>query len=179
MKRSLPILCASLLLLQGCYDDLTDIQQFMNTVKASTPAKIPPLPEVKEFVHISYKSAQSRSPFSAPRPEAVQEKYAQIQDCLSPDPARRKEPLEKYALDNLKMRGTLGDETDIWALVEASDKTLHRISKNNYIGLFHGRVINVDPAQVELLELIPDGAGCWKERTTVLPMAEPAAVASK
>ena len=38
MKRSLPILCASLLLLQGCYDDLTDIQQFMNTVKASTPA---------------------------------------------------------------------------------------------------------------------------------------------
>jgi type IV pilus assembly protein PilP len=179
MKRSLPILCASLLLLQGCYDDLTDIQQFMNTVKTSTPAKIPPLPEVKEFVHISYKSAQSRSPFSAPRPEAVQEKYAQIQDCLSPDPARRKEPLEKYALDNLKMRGTLGDENDIWALIEASDKTLHRISKNNYIGLFHGRVINVDPAQVELLELIPDGAGCWKERTTVLPMAEPAAVASK
>ncbi len=38
MRRSLPIL-ASLLLLQGCYDDLTDIQQFMNTVKASTPAK--------------------------------------------------------------------------------------------------------------------------------------------
>ena len=179
MKRSLPILCASLLLLQGCYDDLTDIQQFMNTVKTSTPAKIPPLPEVKEFVHISYKSAQSRSPFSTPRPEAVQEKYSQIQDCLSPDPARRKEPLEKYALDNLKMRGTLGDANDIWALVEASDKTLHRISKNNYIGLFHGRVINVDPAQVELLELIPDGAGCWKERTTVLPMAEPAAVASK
>ena len=179
MKRSLPILCASLLLLQGCYDDLTDIQQFMNTVKTSTPAKIPPLPEVKEFVHISYKSAQSRSPFSTPRPEAVQEKYSQIQDCLSPDPARRKEPLEKYALDNLKMRGTLGDANDIWALVEASDKTLHRISKNNYIGLFHGRVINVDPAQVELLELIPDGAGCWKERTTVLPMAEPTAVASK
>ena len=64
MRRSLPIL-ASLLLLQGCYDDLSDIQQFMNTVKASTPAKIPPLPEVKQFVHISYKSADSRSPFSA------------------------------------------------------------------------------------------------------------------
>jgi hypothetical protein len=37
MRRSLPIL-ASLLLLQGCYDDLSDIQQFMSSVKASTPA---------------------------------------------------------------------------------------------------------------------------------------------
>ena len=153
MRRTLAVV-GTLLLLQGCYDDISDIDQFMETVKVSTPAKIPPLPQVEEFVHISYKSGQARSPFSTPRPEAVQEKYAQLQDCLSPDPLRRKEPLEKYALDNLKMRGTLGDENVIWALVEASDKSLHRISKNNYLGLFHGRVIQVDPGQIELLELL-------------------------
>ena len=33
MKRSIPVLCISLLMLQGCYDDLTEIKQFMNTVK--------------------------------------------------------------------------------------------------------------------------------------------------
>ncbi len=81
-------------------------------------------------------------------------------------------------MDNLKMRGTLGNDDVFWALIEASDKSLHKVTKNNYLGLFHGRVINVEPNQVELQELIPDGAGCYKERTTLLQMAEPAAVAS-
>jgi type IV pilus assembly protein PilP len=48
---------------------------------------------------------------------------------------------------------------------------LHRVSKNNFLGLFHGRVITVEPNQINLIELIPDGAGCWKERTTTVLMA--------
>jgi type IV pilus assembly protein PilP len=172
-------LTAALALLQGCNDSLTDIQQFMESVKANTPAGIPPLPKAKPFVHISYQSANARSPFSAPRPEAVQEQFSQSQDCLSPDPSRRKEPLEKFALDNLAMRGTLGDSNNFWALIEAADKTLHRVSKNNYIGLFHGRIIQVDPNQIELIELIPDGAGCWIERTTTMQMADPNAATRK
>ncbi len=178
MRIRWSVICLSLVL-SGCYDDIGEIQQYMKTVKASTPSSIPPLPEAQPFVHISYQSANARSPFSEPKPEAIQEKFTQSQDCLSPDPTRRKEPLEKFALDNLKMRGTLGDQADIWALIEATDKSLHRVSKNNYLGLFHGRVINVDPQQVELLELIPDGAGCWKERTTLLQMAEPTAAERK
>ena len=168
------VLIASSLFLHGCFDELTDIQQFMESVKANTPSNIPPLPKAKPFVHISYQSANSRSPFSAPKPEAVQDTVSTAQGCLSPDPNRQKEPLEKYALDNLTMRGTLGGGIDVWALIEATDKSLHRVSKNNYLGLFHGRVVAVAANQIELVELIPDGAGCWKERTTVMQMAEPA-----
>lgn len=165
------LLGGTILLLQGCFDDLTDIQQFMESVKANTPSTIPPLPQAKPFVHISYRSANSRSPFSAPKPEAVQENIARGQGCLSPDPARQKEPLEKYALDNLTMRGTLGGGDDVWALIEAADGSLHRVSKDNFLGLFHGRVITVEPNQINLVELIPDGAGCWKERQTTVQMA--------
>lgn len=177
VSRFLPLLL--LATLSGCYDDKTDIQQFMTEVQANTPARIPPLPELKPFVHIPYTSAEARSPFGSPRPEAIQEQFAQVQDCLSPDPTRQKEPLEKYALDNLKMRGTLGDTDNIWALIEASDKTLHRITQYNYLGLFHGQVVQVGPTQIDILELVPDGAGCWKERTTVLQMAGPATEAGK
>ena len=166
------------LLLSGCFNDLSGVQQYIAEVKASTKARVEPLPEVKEFVHIPYRSQDVRSPFAAPRPEAVQDKFLQVQDCLHPDPRRRKEPLEKYALDNLKMRGTLGDTGNIWALIEASDKTLHRVTLSNHVGLFHGRVINVEPTHIELLELIPDGAGCWKERTTMLQMTDLSSVAS-
>ncbi|MBV2130043.1 pilus assembly protein PilP [Arsukibacterium indicum] len=176
--RKLIIAVSVATLLTGCFDDLSDVQAHMDSVKASTQPRVEPLPEVKEFEHVAYVSQNSRSPFSEPRPEAVQDRFLQVQDCLHPDPRRRKEPLEKYALDNLKMRGTLGDTGNIWALIEASDKTLHRITLNNYVGLFHGRVITVEPTHVELLELIPDGAGCWKERTTMIQMVENTAMTS-
>lgn len=114
--------------------------------------------------------ANVRSPFAEPTPEAIQDRISQQQDCMHPDPERRKEPLERFALDNLKMRGTLGDQGQIWALVESADKALHRITVNNYMGLFHGKVTRVEPTHIDLLELIPDGSGCWVERTTRVQM---------
>jgi type IV pilus assembly protein PilP len=178
MIKRLAAIAVSTVLLTGCFDDLSEVQQYTEQVKITTKTRIEPLPEVKEFEHIAYRSQNARSPFSEPRPEAIQDKFLQVQDCLHPDPRRRKEPLEKYALDNLKMRGTLGDVGNIWALIEASDKTLHRITLNNHVGLFHGRVINVEPTHIELLELIPDGAGCWKERTTMLQMTDTSSATS-
>ncbi|MEH8016852.1 pilus assembly protein PilP [Rheinheimera muenzenbergensis] len=169
MMRRLSLVVAALLL-SGCFDDISDVQNHIAEVKSNTRARVEPLPEIQEFTHIPYSAQDARSPFSAPRPEAIQDRFLQTQDCLHPDPRRRKEPLEKYALDNLKMRGTLGEISKIWALIEASDRTLHKVTLNNYVGLFHGRVISVEPTHIELLELIPDGAGCWKERTTMLQM---------
>lgn len=177
MRLRIATVLVAAVLLQGCNDDLADIQQFMASVKTNTPAGIPPLPKAETFQHIPYKSANGRSPFSLPKPEMLAEKITAAQDCLSPDPNRVKEPLEKYALDNLTMKGTLGDASDFWALVEASDNSLHRVRKNNYLGLFNGRILQVDPNQIEIIELIPDGAGCWKERTTQLQMTDPNAKA--
>lgn len=92
--------------------------------------------------------------------------------CLSPDPRRRKQPLEKFAISDLTMRGTLGELGVTWGLVEASDATLHRVSVGSYVGFFNGKVTNVNQQQVAVVELIPDGAGCWSERDTVIKMSE-------
>lgn len=161
------------LALTGCFDDLTDIKAFMQKVELETPRGIEAIPEVKEFAHVKYESTGKRSPFSRPKAEAIQDKLAQMQDCLQPDRKRVKEPLEKYGLSNLKMKGTMGYSSDPWALIEASaDKSLHRVSVGNYMGLFHGKIIQVMDDSIKLLELIPDGTGCWQERTTVLGINE-------
>lgn len=169
MKR---LILITILFIQGCYDDVTDIQQYMNDIKNGAPVSIEPLPEVNSFVHIEYGAQVTRSPFDLPSPEAIEENYIPVQNCLAPDPRRRKQPLEKFALDNLSMKGTLGTNNQIWALVEATDGSLHRVTTDNYIGLFNGRITSVNDNQVELVELIPDGAGCWKERTATVLMAE-------
>ena len=156
----------------GCFDDTSDLSAHMDQVKATTTSRIDPMPEVHPYHHYDYSAFNLRSPFSLPKPEAIQQKIQQMSGCLSPDPRRRKQPLEKFALGDLTMRGTMGDDGVLWALMEASDFTLHRVSVGSYLGLFDGRITEVSANSVKLVELTPDGAGCWVERETVLKIAQ-------
>jgi type IV pilus assembly protein PilP len=157
-----------LILLTGCFDDKAEIKAHIAEVKMNTTNYIEPMPEVKDFIHISYSAEELRSPFVLPAAEVIQQKIQQMTGCLSPDINRRKQPLEKYALSDLTMRGTLGDTNILWALLEASDNSLHRVASGNYLGLYNGRITQVTESEVKITELAPDGAGCWVERETTL-----------
>ncbi|XQF93795.1 pilus assembly protein PilP [Pseudoalteromonas espejiana] len=160
--------------LAGCNDDTSEQKEFIDQVKASTTAKVDEIPELTKFEYFEYDAAQLRSPFVAPQPEIIQNKLTQIKNCLHPDPDRVRQPLEKYPLDNLAMKGTIGSNGQTWALITAADETLHRVTVNNYLGTYDGKVKTVSSDFVELVELIPDGSGCWKERLTKLEMLEAA-----
>jgi len=168
MKR---LALITLVLLAGCYDDTTDLSAHLQQVRATTTSQIDPMPEVHPFNHYEYSAFDLRSPFSLPKPEVIQQKIQQMSGCISPDPRRRKQPLEKFALGDITMRGTLGDDGILWALVEASDFTLHRVAIGSYMGLFNGHIIEVNAKSVKLVELTPDGAGCWVERETEIKIA--------
>lgn len=160
------------LFLAGCFDDTSSIREHIAHVQATTSTRIEPMPEVPVFNHYEYEAQNMRSPFDLPQAEAIQEKLQQTSGCLSPDPRRRKQPLEKFAISDLIMRGTLGELGITWGLVEASDFTLHRVSVGNYVGLYNGKITAVNQKSVSVVELIPDGAGCWVERETVITMKE-------
>lgn len=172
MKKLILFLTACL---TGCYDDVSDLDEYINEVKRNAKIRVEPIPAVNEFVHIDYNMVSPRSPFELPTPQVIEESFVAAQNCLAPDPRRRKQPLEKFPLDNLSMKGTLGTNAEVWALVQASDGSLHRVTNDNYIGLFHGRITSVSDEKIELIELIPDGAGCWKERLASVMMADDAA----
>lgn len=161
-----------LTLLAGCFSDTTDLQQHIETVQATASSNIEPMPTISEFNHFDYSAFNLRSPFDTPTPEALREKIQQMSDCLSPDPERGKQPLEKYATDSLQMRGTLAERGIKWALLEAADNSVHRVSVGSYLGLFHGRITTVSDSEIRIVELIPDGAGCWVERETEIAMKE-------
>jgi len=171
-KKVTVLSAMTLALLSGCFDDTSEIKAHMAQVKATTTNYIEPMPEVQPFIHIAYSADDLRSPFVLPEPEAIQQKIQQMAGCLSPDTNRRKQPLEKYALGDLIMRGTLGDASMLWALLEASDLSLHRVSVGNYIGLYNGRITQVSAKTVKIIELAPDGAGCWIEREAMLDIVQ-------
>jgi type IV pilus assembly protein PilP len=162
-------------ILTGCFDDTTDIRQFMAEVQANTSANIPPLPPIKDFEHLPYTSSDLRSPFSLPSPQMYNRQPVHQPGCVQPDSQREKQALEQYAIDNLKMRGTLGHADQLWALIEASDQSMHRIGVNDRLGLFHGKVIAVKPDYIEITEFIPDGSGCTVQRNSKLQLLDASA----
>ncbi|MBU0912135.1 MAG: pilus assembly protein PilP [Gammaproteobacteria bacterium] len=179
MKLASLSLLVAVVTLAGCFDDTKDIEQFMADVKANSSARIPPLPPVKAFEHLPYTSAELRSPFSLPSPEAYNQQPVHQPGCVPLDNQREKQALEQYAIDNLKMRGTLGHADQLWALIEASDQSMHRISINDRLGLFHGKVVDVKPDYIEITEFIPDGSGCTVQRNSKLQLLDASADAAE
>ncbi|MGE4262605.1 pilus assembly protein PilP [Shewanella sp.] len=168
MRWILPLML--MMLLAGCIGDRADLQQFVASVKQQHVARIPPLKEPPKFEHFQYAADLLRSPFVPPSRELTAEAVDTTKDCLHPDLKRRKERLEAYALDNLKMRGTLSDGGVIWALIETSDGNVYRLGVGNYLGLFSGHITKITPSSIDITELIPDGSGCWIERSSSLDL---------
>jgi type IV pilus assembly protein PilP len=84
---------------------------------------------------------------------------------------RRREPLESYPLETLRMVGTLFQGKRVHALVQA-DKTLHQVKVGNYLGQNFGVVTKISEAEVALKELIQDAGGDWVERASTLQLQE-------
>ena len=166
MKRFL-VTFALAALASGCSSDLDDLKQFVRESDKRVPPKIDPLPAVKPFEPFTYEGFDLPDPFKPRKLSAPKEGGG----GLAPDLNRRKEPLEAFPLEQLKMVGTLSQGNDTYALVRA-DKTLYRVKKGNYMGQNFGLITDVTESEIKLKEIVQDSAGDWAERQSVLPLLE-------
>ena len=84
---------------------------------------------------------------------------------------RRREPLEAFPLDALKMVGTLRKTGLGYALIQV-DKTVYQAKVGNYIGQNFGMITRVSDTAVELKEIVQDASGEWTERKAQLELQE-------
>lgn len=157
----LVLMALAVLLMAGCVGGQSDLEQWVAQQKARKGAPLPALPVVKTFETFIYQDQDLRDPFASPHRK--DEKTASAQGP-SPNPDRVKEPLESYALDSLKMVGTIGNGPTAQALLEDADGVIHRVHDGNYAGQNYGHIISITEDNVELVELVPDGNGGWMER---------------
>jgi len=170
IRRALPVLF-SLSLLGGCSGDgMDDLRDFVKNAHADRKPKIEPLPEIKPYEAYAYAAADLPNPFSPSnlRPQTAHGKVAGPR----PDMNRRKEPLEDFPLDGLKMVGTLSKGKQSWAVIQAPDGTVHRVQRGNYLGQNFGRITRVSDDRVDLVELHQGPLGDWQEREAVLSIQE-------
>jgi type IV pilus assembly protein PilP len=161
--------------LGGCSSEMDDLKRFVRESDKSLPRRIDPLPAVKPFEPFTYEGFDLPDPFKPRKLAAPREGGG---GGIAPDLNRRKEPLEAFPLEQLKMVGTLSQGKDTYALVRA-DKTLYRVKKGNYMGQNFGLITDVTDSEIKLKEIVQDSAGDWTERQSVLPLLEEAAKGDK
>ena len=157
------VLCLGLL---ACGGSRGDLEKWVAEVKAKPAPPLDPLPVMQQFETFEYAAQNLRDPFS----DAWGNQGGGT--GLRPDPNRRKEPLEQYPLDGLDMVGTLGAGGGLIGLVMAPDRVTHRIRPGAYLGQSDGRVTAVHEDRIELVELVPDGAGGWLERPAAIALED-------
>lgn len=171
MKGRWFLILAAALALGGCADDtMRDLKAYVEEVKARPGGPIKPVPEFKPAETYTYAPADRRSPFVVQEAETEQTQ-AVAGTGPRPDPNRRREELEQFPLDTLRMVGILEQNNEIWGLVQSKEKTIYRVQPNNYIGQNHGKINRITEDQIELTELIPDGIGGYIERRATLALA--------
>lgn len=161
-------------LLTGCaYDDFSDLNKYIQGVKSRPKGIIEKLPEVKMVEPFVFKTDTLRDPFKAVEPSELPEGAGiAVGNGPKPDFQRRKEELEAFPLDALKMVGTVVMKSKLWGLIKSTDNTVHRVQVGNYMGKNYGKIIRIGTDKIELLEIVPDKPGTWREQQTSLALAE-------
>jgi type IV pilus assembly protein PilP len=170
-RRGLKLLCVSIAcayaLLTACGSADDELQRFVDDTRKEPGGRVEPLPEIKPYETFVYAAGDLRSPFMPSSPGS-----GAGLNGVRPDQKRNREFLEQYSLDTLKMVGTLRLGGQMYGLVETKDHLVHRVTTGNYMGQAEGRITDITPSKISLVEIVPDSLGGYMERPAALGLNE-------
>ncbi len=163
----------SVLLLTACggSDQHQDLKDDIEETKRRPAGQIDPLPPFVPYQSFTYSAMTARSPFDPPVEDIDQLILGKRSD-VKPDMNREREYLEGFNLASLSMVGTIERGGTLWALINDGQGGIHRVTKGNYLGKNHGRIVATTKRQVDIVEIVADGSNGWVERPQILQIAE-------
>ena len=170
MRAIYLMLLGVVLLASGCGNDqFQDLHEFVKNAGANMRGKIAPPPEIKPYEPFDYdNSAGLPDPFKPRKPERMRGGAGLNQ----PDFSRRREELEDFPLESLKMVGYLSQGKTGYAIIRSPDGKLHRAKVGNYMGQNFGKIVAITDTEVKLKEMVQDSAGDWSERMSTLQLVD-------
>jgi type IV pilus assembly protein PilP len=171
IARNWPVVIACAALVCGCSDsDVKEVKQWMAKTKSETKVAVAPLVEPKVFVPYAYGDKDLTDPFSANKLLVELARSAIASNSkYKPDTDRRKEMLEDFPLDTMKMVGVLQKGGVNYALLQI-DRAVYRVAAGQHMGQNFGLVTNVTENEVTIKEAVQDAAGEWTERMSKLEL---------
>lgn len=168
MNTRAVILALACLLASCAGEEHSDLKQFVKDSDNLPRARIPPVPEAKPYEPFTYDAFKLTDPFKPRKIEPPKNGGGGVR----PDFNRRREPLEAYALENLRMVGTLEQKKAVFALVKTPDNNLFRVKPGNYMGQNFGRITSITDSNIKLREIVQDSGGNWEEKEQTLQLQD-------
>jgi type IV pilus assembly protein PilP len=152
-----------------------EIQKWMADQTKDMKGRVEKIEEPKKFAPFKYEAEKQISPFDPAKVALIAEggkkgsgKGGGLQ---GPDLSRRREVLESFPLENLRMVGMLQQKGATYGIIKA-DANLHRVKIGNYMGQNFGIITGITESEITLKELVQDGGGDWVERVSTLQLQE-------
>lgn len=174
MKQLSKIVCgiSFAMLLVGCDSRIDAVNQEMANIRNQQPLPIEPAPVFNPVPSFNYSAQQLRSPF-LPNSLANELKIMSGKRVY-PNFSRQPQPLESYPLESLTLKGSMkGSVGQTVGLIKTPDGEIERVQLGNYIGMNQGRIIEITPTRIDLLEIVPDGRDGYIERPRSLVLIGP------
>lgn len=162
-------LMASTLSLMACGQHQSNLHQWVAKEKNQPEGHITPIPKVHPYQAYHYPSALTRNPFNDK--VLVEQYYAEHQSHIHLQTNRRKQYLENFPLDSLKMVGTLTNQGILYALIQTPDGLIHWVHIGDYLGEHDGKILAINGKGIHLREIVANGYGGYKEKMINFPMS--------
>lgn len=160
--------------LVGCSDSgVPEVRQWMAAERSKARVVVPKIAEPKTFTPFTYTAKDEVDPYSPLKLSSALAKLQANSSGIKPDLDRRREPLEAFPLDTIKMVGTLQKPKLSYALLQV-DKMVYQAKVGSYIGQNFGLITRINETEVELNEIVRDASGEWVERPAKLELQESA-----
>ncbi len=164
----------ALALLAGCGAEQEELTQWMEQQRREVKPNVTPLTPPKKFSPQAYVALNGVEPFSAQKlTVALKQEARQPNSLLAAEINRRKEPLEAYPLDSMRMVGSVNRSGRPYALLRV-DNLLYQVKQGDYLGQNYGKITKISETDVTLREIVQDAAGEWIERASALQLQEKA-----
>ena len=162
-------LSLALVVVTGCSDRLSKAENEMKAIRDSGPTSIPPLPEPKRVEDFIYSAGETRNPFVATSLVSMQAAQEAVSSNVRPDTTRPRGPLEDFDLAQLIYRGkVVAPNGQEYGLVQLPDGSTRNVKVGEYIGKSDGRIVEITPTQINLIEIVPDSRNGFIEKKTPL-----------
>lgn len=158
----------------GCSGSQDELTQWIEQQRREVKPNVSPLSAPKKFNPQAYLAGGAVEPFSNQKlTVAIKQEARQSNSLLAAEINRRKEPLEAYPVDSMRMVGSVTKQGRPYALLKV-DNLLYQVKQGDYLGQNYGKITKISETDISFREIVQDAAGEWIERTSSLQLQEKA-----
>ena len=160
------LIISAMFLLSACEQEShQDLVTFVNDAYKDQKPEIEPLPPIVPYEEFIYEASNLPDPFARDNVLAGSE-GEEFEEASGLDSNRRKDPLEAFPLDGLRLDGVLEFRGVLSAIIRSPDGDSVPVSVGDYMGQNSGKIISINSESqvLEIEETVRNATGKWVKR---------------